>query len=32
MKIYKQKFELTSKTQMEFLDITDKVQEIIDDS
>lgn len=32
MKIYKQKFELNSKTQTEFLDITDKVQEIIDNS
>jgi len=32
MKIYKQKFELSSKTQLEFLDITDKLQEIIDSS
>lgn len=32
MKIYKQKLELNSKTQLEFLDITDKVQEVIDDS
>ena len=32
MKIYKQKFELNSKTQLEFLDITDKLQEIIDSS
>lgn len=32
MKIYKQKFELDSTTQIEFLDITDKVQEIIDNS
>ena len=32
MKIYKQKFNLNSKTQIEFLDITDKVQEIIDNS
>ena len=32
MKIYKQKFELESTTQIEFLNITDKVQEIIDNS
>ena len=32
MKIYKQKIELESKTQIEFLDVTDKVQEIIDHS
>jgi len=32
MKIYKQKFEISSTTQIEFLDITDKVQEIIDNS
>jgi secondary thiamine-phosphate synthase enzyme len=32
MKIYKQKIELESKTQIEFLDVTDKVQEIIDQS
>jgi len=32
MKIYKQKFEFNTTTQMEFLDITDKVQEIIDNS
>ena len=32
MKIYKKKFELSSVTQMEFLDITDKVQEIVDSS
>jgi len=32
VKIYKQKFELESTTQIEFLDITDKVQEIIDNS
>lgn len=32
VKIYKQKFELDSTTQIEFLDITDKVQEIIDNS
>ena len=32
MKIYKQKFEINSTTQIEFLDITDKVQEIIDNS
>ena len=32
MKIYKQKLELDSTTQIEFLNITDKVQEIIDNS
>ena len=32
MKIYKQKFEFNTTTQMEFLDITDKVQEIVDNS
>ena len=32
MKIYKQKIDLKSKTQIEFMDITDKVQEIIDNS
>lgn len=32
MRIYKQKFELESTTQIEFLNITDKVQEIIDNS
>jgi secondary thiamine-phosphate synthase enzyme len=32
MKIYKQKFEVESTTQIEFIDITDKVQEIIDNS
>ena len=32
MKIYKQKINLESKTQIEFMDITDKVQEIIDNS
>lgn len=32
MKIYKQKFEVDSTTQIEFIDITDKVQEIIDSS
>jgi secondary thiamine-phosphate synthase enzyme len=32
MKIYKQKFEIDSATQIEFLDITDKVQEIVDSS
>jgi len=32
VKIYKQKFELESTTQIEFLNITDKVQEIIDNS
>lgn len=32
MKIYKQKFELESKTQIEFINITDKIQEIIDNS
>ena len=32
MKIYKQKIDLESKTQIEFMDITDKVQEIIDKS
>lgn len=32
MKIYKQKIEVKSKTQIEFIDITDKVEEIIDNS
>ena len=32
MKTYKQKFEFTTTTQIEFLNITDKVQEIIDNS
>lgn len=32
MKIYKQKIDLESKTQIEFIDITDRVQEIIDSS
>jgi secondary thiamine-phosphate synthase enzyme len=32
VKIYKQKFELTSTTQIEFIDITDRVHEIIDNS
>lgn len=32
MKIYKQKIDLESKTQIEFMDITDKVQEIVDSS
>jgi secondary thiamine-phosphate synthase enzyme len=32
MKIYKQKIDLESKTQIEFMDITDQVQEIIDNS
>jgi secondary thiamine-phosphate synthase enzyme len=32
MKIHKKKFEINSTTQIEFMDITDKVQEIIDDS
>jgi secondary thiamine-phosphate synthase enzyme len=32
MKIHKQKIDLESKSQIEFLDITDKVQEIIDNS
>ena len=32
MKIYKERIDLESKTQIEFLDITDKVQEIIDRS
>jgi secondary thiamine-phosphate synthase enzyme len=32
MKIYKQKIDLESKTQIEFINITDKVQEIIDNS
>jgi secondary thiamine-phosphate synthase enzyme len=32
MKIHKQKIHLESKTQIEFIDITDKVQEIIDRS
>lgn len=32
MKIYKQKIDLETKTQIEFIDITDRVQEIIDNS
>lgn len=32
MKIYKERIDLESKTQIEFLDITDRVQEIIDRS
>lgn len=32
MKIHKEKIDLESKTQIEFMDITDKVQEIIDHS
>lgn len=32
MKIYKQKIDLESKHQIEFMDITEKVQEIINDS
>jgi secondary thiamine-phosphate synthase enzyme len=32
MKVYKQKFDLDTTTQIQFLDITDKVQEIIDNS
>lgn len=32
MKIYKQKIDIESKTQIEFIDITDKVQEEIDSS
>jgi secondary thiamine-phosphate synthase enzyme len=32
MKIYKQKIELESTTQIEFIDITEKVEEIIDKS
>jgi len=32
MKIYKQKIEVKSTTQVEFVDITDKVSEIIDNS
>jgi secondary thiamine-phosphate synthase enzyme len=32
IKIYKQNIDLESKTQIEFLDITEKVQKIIDDS
>ena len=32
MKIYKQKFELNSTTQIEFINITDKVQEMVDNS
>lgn len=32
MKVYKQKFELESTTQIEFNNITDKVQEAIDNS
>lgn len=32
MKIYKERIDLESKTQIEFMDITDKVQEVIDHS
>ncbi|MCX6765978.1 MAG: secondary thiamine-phosphate synthase enzyme YjbQ [Candidatus Moranbacteria bacterium] len=32
MRIYKQKINVESRTQIEFLDITDKVQEVIDGS
>ena len=32
MKIYKQKIKLESKNQIEFLDVTDEVQEVIDKS
>lgn len=32
MKIHKEKIDLESKTQIEFMDITDKVQEIVDHS
>ena len=32
MKIYKQKIEIDSTTQLEFIDITDRVQEIVDNS
>ncbi|MFZ2187906.1 MAG: secondary thiamine-phosphate synthase enzyme YjbQ [Candidatus Moraniibacteriota bacterium] len=32
MKIHKERIDLTSKTQIEFMDITDKVQEIVDRS
>lgn len=32
MKIYKERIDLESKTQIEFMDITDRVQEIIDRS
>lgn len=32
MKIHKQKIDIQSKTQVEFIDITDKVQEVIDAS
>ncbi len=32
MKIYKQKIKVQSKSQVEFLDITDKVEEIVGDS
>ena len=32
MKIYKERIDLESKTQIEFLDITDRVQEIVDRS
>jgi secondary thiamine-phosphate synthase enzyme len=32
MRIYKQKIDLESKTQIEFMDITDKAQEIVDSS
>lgn len=32
MKIYKQKIDVESRTQLEFIDITDKVQEVVDAS
>lgn len=32
MKIHKQKIDVQSKTQIEFIDITDKVQEVVDGS
>lgn len=32
VKIYKQKIELESKTQIDFMDITDQVQKIVEDS
>lgn len=32
VKIYKQKIEIDSTTQLEFIDITDRVQEIVDNS
>lgn len=32
MKIYKQKIEVSSKTQIEFIDITDKIEEVISKS